>query len=107
MATMDSRGRLAEQAVVRGLGWLPGTPTEVRVSGGLVLVAAGTNEVSAVSRHGHLRLPATVRHRVGLRPGDRVLLVGRPAEAVVILYPPAALDAVLTGPAADPTGEPR
>jgi hypothetical protein len=103
---MDSRGRLAEQAVVRGLGWSPGTPTEIRVSGGLVLVAAGIEQGSAVTGDGHLRVAATVRHRVGLRPGDRVLLIGRPADAVVILYPPAALDAVLAGPVPDPSGGP-
>ena len=106
MATMDSRGRLAEQAVLRGLGWSPGTPTEVRVSGGLVFVAAGTGAGSAVTSHGHLRLPAIVRHCLGLRPGDRVLLVGRPAEAVLVLYPPTALDALLARPAADPSGGP-
>ena len=59
MATVDSRGRLAEQAVMRGLGWSAGTPIDVRVWGGLVLVAAGTGAGNVVT--------AAIEHRVGVR----------------------------------------
>lgn len=104
MAAMDCRGRIADQAVLRALGWPPGTPTDVRTSGGIVIVAAGAGDAGTVTTHGHLRLPAAIRHRLGLQPGDRVLLVGRPTEARLIIYPPAALDELLACADLDPSG---
>jgi hypothetical protein len=49
-----------------------------------------------VTRQGHLRLPAALRRGCRIGPGDRVLLAAEPAEGVVVVHPPAALDAMLT-----------
>ena len=45
-----------------------------------------------VTGQGHLRLPALIRHRCGLEPGDRVLLAADPRQRQLVLYPPAVLD---------------
>jgi hypothetical protein len=96
LATIDDRGRIAESTVIRALGWLPGTRLDVRESGGLLLVNADRQGVFSVTGRGHLRLPATVRHWCRLAPGDRVLLAGDPAEGLLVVHPPAALDAMIT-----------
>jgi hypothetical protein len=96
LAAIDDRGRIAESTVIRALGWLPGTRLDVRESGGLLLVNADPQGVFSVTCRGHLRLPATVRHWCRLAPGDRVLLTADPAEGLLVVHPPAALDAMIT-----------
>jgi bifunctional DNA-binding transcriptional regulator/antitoxin component of YhaV-PrlF toxin-antitoxin module len=60
-----------------------------------------------VTGQGHLRIPAALRHRCGLEPGDRVLLAADPRQRQLVAYPPAALDALIGGHAADSLdGEP-
>lgn len=95
MAAMDDRGRITDRPVLRALGWTPGTRTHVHVRHDIAIVTARSDGPHAVTAHGHLRLPVPVRHRLDLRPGDRMLLAAIPAEARLIVYPPAALDALL------------
>jgi hypothetical protein len=95
MARLDDRGRIADRAVVRVLGWVPGTRLAMRESHGLVLVEADRQGVFAVTGAGHVRLPATVRHWCRLAAGDRVLLVAEPAYGLLVVHPPAVLDAMV------------
>jgi hypothetical protein len=96
LATVDCRGRVADHTVLRALGWVAGTRLDMRESGGLILVTAHRQGVFSVTSQGHLRLSATVRHWCGLAAGDRVLLAGDPAEGLLVVHPPAALDAMTT-----------
>jgi hypothetical protein len=91
---VDDRGRLADRAVWRALGWTPGTRLQIRLSGGLVVVVADPGGAFAVTRQGHVRLPATIRHWCGLAAVDRLLLAAEPALGRLVVYPPAALDRV-------------
>jgi hypothetical protein len=68
----------------------------IRAAGGLVIVSAGADGPFGVTRQGHLRLPAALRRGCGIGPGDRVLLAAEPAKGVLVVHPPAALDAMLT-----------
>ena len=97
MAAVDCRGRVADRVVLRALGWQPGTPLEFRHSAGRLLVRARPDGVFQVTGQGHLRLPTAVRHCCGLVSGDRVLLAADPVEGLLVVHPPAALDAVLAG----------
>jgi hypothetical protein len=108
MAAMDVRGRLSDRSVLDALGWVPGTAVGVEVEDGVsgaaaVVVTGGSGRITLA---GHLRLPATVRHRLGLRAGDRVLLAAHPAVARLVCYPPATLDAVLAGFGTIASGDP-
>jgi hypothetical protein len=94
LSAVDDRGRLADRAVWRALGWTPGTRLQIRVAGGLVVVDADPGGAFAVTRQGHVRLPATVRHWCGLAGGDRLLLAADPALGRLVVYPPEALDRV-------------
>jgi hypothetical protein len=96
LATIDCNGRVAETVVINALGWVPGTRLDIRESGGLVLVTASRHGVFAMTGQGYLRLPATVRHWCGLVPGDRVMLAADPADGLLVVHPPAALDAMIT-----------
>src|SRR5689334_11813454 len=61
MAAIDYNGRLADQAIVRVMGWEPGTRYTIQEHGGLLLVDANPRGVFAVTRQGHLYIPAVVR----------------------------------------------
>jgi hypothetical protein len=94
LATIDCNGRLADTTVVRALGWAPSNRLDIHESGGLVLVAADRQGLFRLTGQGHLRLPAAVRRWCGLVPGDRVLLAADP-DRLLVLHPPAALDAMI------------
>jgi len=97
LAILDCRGRLADRAVLRALGWQAGTRLEIRATGGMLVIHADPLGRSRVTAAGHLRLPAPIRNRCGLSGGDRVLLAADPTRARLVLHPPAALDAMIEG----------
>ena len=103
-AAIDCNGRVADNTVIRALRWAPGTRLDIRESGGLVLVRADQQGVFCTSGQGYLRLPAAVRHWCGLRPGDRVLLAADADHGLLVVHPPAALDAMVTQFHADVLG---
>jgi hypothetical protein len=94
LSAVDDRGRLDDRAVWRALGWTPGTRLQIRTAGGLVVVDADPGGAFAVTRQGHVRLPATIRHWCGLTGGDRLLLAADPAVGRLVVYPPVALDRI-------------
>lgn|SRR5690606_11463650 len=97
LAAVDHRGRIADVALIRALGWSPERRLDIQESGQLVLVTASPRGVFRVTNQGYVHLPLTVRRWCGLHPGDRVLLVAEPAEGLLVVHPPAALDAMVNG----------
>ncbi|MET7398092.1 AbrB/MazE/SpoVT family DNA-binding domain-containing protein [Dactylosporangium sp. NPDC005572] len=96
LATLDNRGRVADGALVRAMGWMPGTRLNIREQSGLVLVIADAQGVFAITRQGYVQLPATVRHWCRLSIGERVLLSADPTKNLLVVHPPEALDAMVT-----------
>jgi bifunctional DNA-binding transcriptional regulator/antitoxin component of YhaV-PrlF toxin-antitoxin module len=96
LAKIDARGRAADAAVERALGWAAGARLSIRESSGLILVSPDERGVFSMTNQGHLRLPVTVRRWCGLAPGDRVLLAADAVEGLLVVYPPATLDALVT-----------
>ncbi len=94
-AAIDCNGRVAEATVISALGWAPGTRLNIRENGGLMLITADGHGVFRLTGQGHLRLPATVRHWCGLVAGDRVLLAADPTAGLLVVHPPAAVDAMI------------
>ncbi|GAB3939197.1 hypothetical protein GCM10027614_20880 [Micromonospora vulcania] len=81
--------------IVRALGWGCGTRLQIRESAGLIVVRLDPQGVFTLTGQGHLHLPAAVRKWCGLKPGDRLLLAADPIAGVLVVHPPAALDAVV------------
>lgn len=94
-ASVDNHGRLAAQAVMHTLGWVPGTRFDLREAGGLVVATAVDQGALSVCRQGYVRLPAATRHWFGFEPGTRVMLAASPAEGRLVIHPLAALDAMV------------
>jgi hypothetical protein len=99
MTVLDRHGRLADRIVLQALGWVAGTRLVIGGTGELVtLQASGAGNTSAesyVTAQGYLRLPARIRQRCGLWPGDRVLLAADPSDLLLRVYPPSTLDNLL------------
>ncbi len=80
------------------LDWSAGLRLHIRETAtGALTAAADPEGAYQVTGHGHVRIPAPLRHRHGLRAGDRVLLAADPERSQLVIYPPAILDALLTG----------
>ena len=92
LASMDARGRLADQQVLHALGWGPGERLDIRTRHDLLIVRARPDGVFSVTNQGHLRLPAPVRRWIGLTSGERVFLAADPSARRLIVHSPAALD---------------
>ena len=95
LATIDYHGRIAGRVVTGAVGWSAGTRLSIREDGGLIILVADRHGVFALTRSGNLHLPVGVRRWCALVAGDRVLLVAEPAQDTVVVYPPAALDAMV------------
>ncbi|MEY8042161.1 AbrB/MazE/SpoVT family DNA-binding domain-containing protein [Saccharopolyspora cebuensis] len=83
MVSVDGRGRVADRAVLRVLGWVPGDRLEVRALESAVLVRRRSDGIFAVTGQGYVRLPVAARRWCGLYAGDRVLLVADRGVLVV------------------------
>ncbi|GAA4252590.1 hypothetical protein GCM10022255_050000 [Dactylosporangium darangshiense] len=87
ITTLDGSGRLADRSPVRVLGWTAGQRLSASIHAAVGCVSPADNGRLAVAAHGHVRLPAAMRHTLGLACGDRVLVVGRLEQNVLIVYP--------------------
>jgi hypothetical protein len=95
MSAIDRAGRIADRSTVAALGWTLGTRLHLEAAPTHVTLRAALDGTLAVKDHRFLWLPATTRHRLGLRTGDRVLLAAEPTRQTLVVYPPAALDQLL------------
>jgi hypothetical protein len=96
MSALDRGGRIADRAAIEALDWTPGTRLHLDANHTHLTLSAAIDGALAVKDHRYLWLPAAARYRLGLRPGDRVLLAAQPQRQTLVVYPPAALDELLT-----------
>lgn len=93
---MDDRGRLADRSALRELAWQPGSPVSFTIVGA-VIVAAPHRGRFMITQQGHVRIPAPVRHRCRIRPGDPLMLLVPSARDRLAIYTASALEAALLG----------
>jgi hypothetical protein len=96
MSVLDRGGRIADRAVINALDWTPGTRLYSHATRTHLTLRTATDGMVAVKDHRYLWLPAKTRQLLSLRPGDRVLLAAEPERQTLVIYPPAALDQLLT-----------
>lgn len=91
---IDARGRLADRSPVRTLGWQPGQPITITAARRAILVTAVIGGAESITRQGHLRLPAHLRHAFHLSTGERLLVAAAPTPAVLIVHTLALLESI-------------
>ena len=92
---IDASGRVADQALSSALGWREGDRLTLTASPGVVTARRDPRGMVTVPARACLAVPATLRRRCGLRPGDRVLLVAVPGQDVLAAYSFAVVDQAL------------
>lgn len=95
IASVDSQGRVADQSVVRALGWSAGQRLDIRVISGSIVIRADAAGVFTLARRCHVPIPATVRRWCALGPRERVLLAVAPAQGALIIHTMATLEEML------------
>jgi hypothetical protein len=95
VTTIDDRGRLADRSPLRILGWLPESSISINVLQGAVIVVTRSRGPGTITRQGHVRLPASVRHSCRLAPGARLLVAACPDHDLLAAYRTSTLEAML------------
>lgn len=85
LSVMDARGRLADRAPVRAMGWTPGDWLNGKVGDGFIIIERGEDGTCLVTAQGHLRVLSAIRHSAELSAGERFLVIARRKEGAVIL----------------------
>jgi hypothetical protein len=95
LTPIDGRGRLADRSPIRAVGWPPGQPIMISVVQETVVVVSQSDGAESITRQGHLRLPARVRHIFRLTSGDRLLIAAAPGAGVLVGYTMPLLESIL------------
>ena len=100
---MDEWGRVADRAMIAALGWQPGDRLTLTAMAGVVTARRDPGGMVTMPAKPYLVIPAALRRRCVLRPGDRVLLAAFPARDALAAYSFAVVDQALRAhaPAAD------
>ena len=95
MSRIDASGRLTSQAISRVLNWRPGDRLTLTADAGVVVVRRDPHGMVIVPARCAVAIPAALRHRCGLRPGDQVLLAALPPEDTLAACTFAVVDQAL------------
>ncbi len=71
---MDESGRVADRAMTSVLGWQAGDRLTLTAAAGVVIARRDPGGMVTMPSKPYLVIPAALRRRCGLRPGDRMLL---------------------------------
>ena len=75
---IDASGRIADRAVTAGLGWRGGDRLTLTADAGIMTARRDPGGMITLPDRGYIAIPAALRRRCGLYPGDRVLLAALP-----------------------------
>jgi hypothetical protein len=89
---IDSSGRIADRAVIDALGWQGGDWLTLTVDAGVVTARRDPGGMVTLPARPYIAIPAALRRRCGLLPGDRVLLAAMPGAGILTAYPLAVVD---------------
>jgi bifunctional DNA-binding transcriptional regulator/antitoxin component of YhaV-PrlF toxin-antitoxin module len=89
---IDASGRIADRAITSALGWCGGDRLTLTADAGVVTARRDPGGMVTVPGRAYIAIPAALRRRCGLQPGDRVLLAAVPADDTLNAYPLAVVD---------------
>nr|BFE56483.1 hypothetical protein GCM10020063_010090 [Dactylosporangium thailandense] len=95
ITTVDDSGRLADRSTVRLLGWKPGDRLDITVQVGVGRIVATNDGRLSVAARGYVRIPAAARRLLGVDCGDRVLVMIKPEQNALLMYPMATVTSML------------
>ena len=104
---MDESGRVADRAMTTMLGWQPGDRLTLTASAGVMTARRDPGGMVTMPSKPYIVIPAALRRRCGLRPGDRVLLAVFPDRDALAAYSFAVVDQALRAHAPAPGGRSR
>ncbi len=102
---IDASGRVADRAIISALGWHAGDRLTLTAAAGVVIARRDPDGMVTMPARPCIAIPAALRHRCGLRPGDRVLLAVIPYEDALAAYSFAVVDQAIRAHSALPCGE--
>ncbi len=77
---IDASGRIADRAVITALGWRGGDRLTLTADAGVVTARRDPGGMVTLPGRAYIAIPAALRRRCGLEPGDRVLLAAAPGR---------------------------
>jgi AbrB family looped-hinge helix DNA binding protein len=89
---IDASGRIADRAVTSALGWSGGDRLTFTADAGVVTARRDPAGMVAMTAKPYIVIPAALRRRCGLEPGDRVLLAAVPGDDTLAAYSLAVVD---------------
>ena len=95
LAHVDRSGRVADRTVTGALGWRGGDRLTLTAEAGVVVIRRDPSGLVTLPPRSCVPVPAALRHRCGLLPGDPVLLTAVPAEDTLTAYSLAVVEQAL------------
>ena len=83
---IDASGRIADRAVTSALGWRGGDRLTLTADAGVVTARRDPGGMIILPGRAYIAIPATLRRRCGVWPGDQVLLAAVPGEDTLTAY---------------------
>ena len=102
---IDASGRVADRATIAALGWRGGDRLTLTAEAGRVVIRRDPSGLVTLPPRSCVPIPAALRHRCGLLPGDPVLLTAVPAEDTLTAYSLAVVDQALRARIPSPARE--
>jgi hypothetical protein len=102
---IDASGRVADRAIISALGWRGGDRLTLTAGAGVMVARRDPGGMVTMPARPYIVIPAAVRHRCGLRAGDRVLLAALPGQDTLAAYSFAVVDQAIRAHASFPRGE--
>jgi AbrB family looped-hinge helix DNA binding protein len=92
IARVDSSGRICERAIITALGWAGGELLTFTADAGVVTARRDLGGMVTLPASAYITIPAALRRRCGLEPGDQVLLAALPDQNILAAYSLAVVD---------------
>ena len=102
---IDASRRIADRAVTSALRWCGGDRLTLTADAGVVIARRDQGGMVTMPGRAYIAIPAALRRRCGLRPGDRVLLAAAPGDDMLAAYSFAVVDQAIRAHGAFPHAE--
>jgi hypothetical protein len=102
---IDASGRIADRTVISALGWRGGDRLTLTADAGVATARRDPGGMITLPGRPYIAIPAELRRRWGLEPGDRVLLAAALEDDTLTAYPLAVVDQAIRADGASPSAQ--